>query len=199
MTDHKDENERAADLVRRIGTGDHSAEREIILLYDRRLLVKLRQHTYDRHRISDLRQEVWIRVLEALRDGRVSEPKKFFGFLLGTARYVVLEDIKARKRQVVSLDDIAPLRDTGKAIELLLDQSHMAEKVRKAVQSLSDRDRQVIVRHYLREEPKEETCRLLGLTSMNYNNILYRARKRLAAILEKLNGEAEEPPVRAVR
>lgn len=178
------ENTRAAALVERITAGDRGAEAELIALFDRRLLVKLRQHHPDPELIADLRQEVWLRVLQVLRRGGVDHPRRFFGFLLGTVRNVVLEDRKASTRHATATDEfLETIPDPGDGIELLLDRDQLAGRLRECLAQMSDRDRQVLVRHYLCEEDKAVTCRLLGLSVLNYNNVLYRARQRLAALL----------------
>jgi RNA polymerase sigma-70 factor (ECF subfamily) len=186
------ENRRAAELVRQVADGRRQSEGELILMYDRRLLVKLRTKTSDPDRVQELRQEVWMRVIEVARRGGVRQPERFYGFLLGIARNVLLEDFKKRKADVVSLDAVATIRDTAAGVASVLDRRLIASTLRRLIGQLSERDREIIVRHYVREDPKEVTCELLGLTSLNYNNVLYRARRRLAGLLRGVEGMSEQ-------
>lgn len=198
-TDFGAENARAAGLVRQIAAGQRSAEAELIRLYDRRVLVKLRQYNHDADVVSDLRQEVWIRVIEALRAGTVQQPERVCGFVLGTARNVVLEHRKAMRRRSADVDEVADLPALEPGVEALLDRDWLAGRLRECLGDLQERDREILVRHYLREDDKEMTCQLLGLSSLNYNNVLHRARHRLADIMQRSGGLAARPRLRRVR
>ena len=48
----------------------------------------------------------------------------------------------------------------------------------------SQRDRAILVRFYLDEEDKETLCRDLGLSPLQFDKILHRARGRLRKLLE---------------
>jgi RNA polymerase sigma-70 factor (ECF subfamily) len=61
--------------------------------------------------------------------------------------------------------------------------------VRKVLGELkSERDRQVLFRFYVAEEEKEKICASLGLTSLHFNRVLFRARERFRELYEQ-----EEP------
>ena len=49
----------------------------------------------------------------------------------------------------------------------------------------SARDRAAIVRFYLDEERKEQICADLGLTELQFNLVLFRARNRLRQIFQQ--------------
>jgi RNA polymerase sigma-70 factor (ECF subfamily) len=74
-----------------------------------------------------------------------------------------------------------------------LDQLLAQEKagiVRQVITELnSDRDREVLLRFYLREEEKEQICADLGLSSLHFNRVLFRARERYKQLFEKLTRE----------
>jgi RNA polymerase sigma-70 factor (ECF subfamily) len=42
----------------------------------------------------------------------------------------------------------------------------------------SERDRQVLFRFYLAEEDKDQICKDLGLSSLHFNRVVFRARER---------------------
>jgi RNA polymerase sigma factor (sigma-70 family) len=194
------ENRHAAVLVHAAARGDRNAEAELIRIYDRRVLVKLRQHLPEAEVVLDLRQEVWLRIVEALRGGGIQQPERFCGFLLGTVRNVMRERVKANRRSPVPLDDVPePIAD-GTDAEQFLDEDWRAEQVRHCLSELGDRDREILVRHYLREDDKRMTCEVLGLSSLNYNNVLHRARQRLAELVDRnRDAPATAPRQRALR
>ena len=126
-----------------------------------------------------------MRVIVALRRGEIDEPGHVYGFILGTARNVVREHFKARRRaKNESADALAMIPDPAIGIERLLDDELLAERLRACLSEMTERDREILVRHYLRGDPKDSTCEVLGLTSLAYNNVLHRARRRLAEMLE---------------
>ena len=48
----------------------------------------------------------------------------------------------------------------------------------------SPRDREVLVRFYLKEEERGTLCRSLGLTDLQFNRVIFRARERFRELLE---------------
>jgi RNA polymerase sigma-70 factor (ECF subfamily) len=67
---------------------------------------------------------------------------------------------------------------------VLLDEE--AETVRRLIRELpTDRDRQLLLRYYVSEEEKESLCADLGLDSLHFNRVLFRARQRFKEILER--------------
>ena len=53
------------------------------------------------------------------------------------------------------------------------------------------RDRQVLVRYYLRDEDKATLCHDLGLSDEHFNRVLHRARERFRALLGRRYAIAE--------
>jgi len=71
-----------------------------------------------------------------------------------------------------------------------------AEMVRRLIGELpTDRDRQLLLRFYVGEEDKERICADLGLDSLHFNRVLFRARQRFKELLERSTGRrtAERP------
>ena len=57
--------------------------------------------------------------------------------------------------------------------------SELAEIVRRVLSEMtSERDRQVLFRFYIAGDGKDAICRDLGLTSLHFNRVLFRARER---------------------
>ena len=51
----------------------------------------------------------------------------------------------------------------------------------------SARDRQVLFRFYIAEENKEDICSDLGLSSLHFNRVLFRARERFRELYEQMH------------
>jgi RNA polymerase sigma-70 factor (ECF subfamily) len=176
----------ARELVRRIHAGDRAAEGELVERYSRGVLHHLRRMTGDPARSDDLHQETFRVVLLRLRTEGLEQPEKLAGFLLGTARNLFLGQHRKRVRRgedreppAVDLPDPRP----GQLARVL------EEEEARAVQGLiaelgTDRDRELLLRFYVAEEDKERICGDLGLTSLHFNRVLFRARQRFKELLE---------------
>jgi RNA polymerase sigma-70 factor (ECF subfamily) len=180
-----DEAEVATDLVRRIAAGDAAAEGELVERYSRGLLYLLRRLAPEM--ADDLHQETFRIVLERLRKRGLDEPASLAGFLRGTARNLVLAERRKTARRRTDLDDdelaqaVHPAPSQLSAV--LLDEE--AETVRRLIHELpTERDRQLLLRYYVAEEDKESLCADLGLDSLHFNRVLFRARQRFKELLQ---------------
>jgi RNA polymerase sigma-70 factor (ECF subfamily) len=181
-----DEARIATDLVRRIGAGDGSAEGELVQRYSRGLLYLLRRLAPEL--ADDLHQETFRIVLERLRKRGLDDPAGLAGFLRGTARNLVLAERRKTARRRTDADEEELAQATNPApsqlSEVLLDEE--AETVRRLIRELpTDRDRQLLLRYYVSEEEKDRLCEDLGLDSLHFNRVLFRARQRFKEILER--------------
>jgi RNA polymerase sigma-70 factor (ECF subfamily) len=120
------------------------------------------------------------------RQGRVAQPERLAGYVFRVA----LNLYRNYRRE---FDNRAELRAGGDVVQHLpgagavddaLD-SGVVRAVRGIVASLpTARDREIVKRFYLDEEDKDEICRSLGLASLHFDKVIFRARQRLRALLE---------------
>lgn len=176
-----DEAQIAADLARRVAEGDASAETELVERYSRGLLFFLRRMTQDPALADDLHQDTFRVVLERLRDKGLEDPGRLAGFLRRTARNLFLGHYrKTTRRKTDSMEEDKPPPvdpSPNQLDETLLTEE--ARQVRRVIHELeTDRDRQLLHRFYILEEPKERICDDLALSSLHFNRVLFRARQR---------------------
>jgi RNA polymerase sigma-70 factor, ECF subfamily len=185
------ESEVAASLVQRIRSGDRRAESELVERYSRGLLFFLRRTTRSPTLSDDLHQDTFRIALERLRRDGLGEPEKLSSFLLGTARNLFLGDYRKRARRGEDMDtelDADPLDPRPGQLDAYL-RREQAESVQRLIAELpTDRDRQVLLRFYVAEEDKESICSDLGLSSLHFNRVLFRARQRFKELLEHNRG-----------
>ena len=181
------EEEVASDLVSRVALGEAQAEAELVERYSRGLLILLRRRSGRADLADDLHQETFRVVLERLRDRGLDQPERLAGFIHRTAENLFLGHYrKTRRRQTAGGERMPELADPGPGPlgETLSDEA--AAFVRRVLADLKPpRDRQILYRFYLAEEAKERICADLGLTSLHFNRVLYRARGRLRELLEQ--------------
>jgi RNA polymerase sigma-70 factor (ECF subfamily) len=166
-------------LVRRIRAGDRRAEDELVRRYQRGVGAVLRRAGADAATADDLSQETFATSLRKIRAGEVREPERLAGFLCSLARNLAIEHYrKAGSRRTAGLSDTDFASPEPSPLDDLL-RTERAAVVRKVLAELpSERDRQVLFRFYLAEEDKDGICRDLGLSSLHFNRVVFRARER---------------------
>lgn len=191
-----------AALVARIRAGDPAAEAELVEGYRHGLSYLLRKLTGDPALSEDLQQETLQVALRRIRAGELREPEKLSGFLRQTAKNLAIIEYRREHRRSARLEgseEWAPERGPADPAESQLSSVLRQEEaglVRRVLREMrSDRDRQLLVRYYLAEHAKEEICRDLGLSSLNFNLVLFRARERFRKLVE----EAEDRRLDALR
>jgi len=166
------------DLAGRVQAGDRQAEEELVARYQRGVGFVLRRSVRDTHVVEDLSQETFRIALEKIRHGDLREPAKLAGFLCSLARNLAIEHFRRASAQRSSGSSEESLSAAPGPLEDLL-RSEQARIVRRILSDLpTERDRQILLRFYLAEEDKETICRDLGLTSLHFNRVLFRARER---------------------
>lgn len=176
------------DLARRIGSGDRSAEQELVERYGRALLYLLKRRTRDPELALDLRQDTFRIAIEKLRAGEIQEPERIAAYLRGIALNLVVGDARKNVRRQTTVDseavDVAADEDGGPPEDVA------REQTRQAVRALLDelpvaRDREILIRVYLEEEDKESICGRLGVDSAHFNRVLFRAKQRFRELLAR--------------
>ncbi|MFL6194010.1 MAG: RNA polymerase sigma factor [Thermoanaerobaculia bacterium] len=183
------EAEVATELVRRIHAGDSRAEADLVERYSRGLLYMLRRAAGDPALADDLHQEAFRVVLERLRERGLEDPERLAGFLHRTAKNLLVAGYRktARRKTEGEVDGMEAVPDpaSGPLQESLRQEE--AALVRRLIGELeTDRDRQILYRFYIAEEDKERICDDLGLSSLHFNRVLFRARQRFKELLERV-------------
>lgn len=177
----------ATELVRRIGGGDVAAEAELVARYGPGLRYLLRHLVADPAAAEDLHQETLVVALAKLRRGELRDPDKLPAFLRGTARNLARGERRRRWRwSDLPAEEFSEARDRsrGPLGELLLGEE-MALVRRLLGELPSPRDREVLLRFCVAEEDKERICADLGLSRLQFNLVLFRARRRFRELYER--------------
>ncbi len=175
-----------SDLAGRIAVGDRAAEEQMVALFGRGVALLLDRHTSGRPEAEDLFQDTFRVALEKLRRGELREAEKLPGFLAQIARNLAIEHYRkaTRRRTEADSDAVAEVaaEGTGQLSEVLAREN--AALVRRVIAELgNDRDRQVLLRFYLAEEDRDRIAADFGLTALQFNRVLHRARQRYKELL----------------
>jgi len=180
------EHEVAADLVRQIGLGVRAAEEALVKRYGAGLLYLLKRRSRDPDLALDIRQDALRVVIEKLRSGPIEQPERLAAYLRGVALNLCVAQRRKDFRRATTADSEAleaAADDRAGPSDLL-----SAEQLKRAVRQLLDelptpRDRDILTRVYLLDEDKDAICAALGVDSVHFNRVLFRAKQRFRELI----------------
>jgi RNA polymerase sigma-70 factor (ECF subfamily) len=178
-----------AALARRIASADARSARAAEDALYRRLAPRVRlyglKHLRDRHAAADLVQHVMMTTIERLRGGKLRNPERLASFVLGMCRMVVLDLRRTYARRERLLETFGDQEAMGEPETTdRLDR----EKLLRALDTLSERERSVLVMTFYDDRPAAQIAAELDLSEANVRVIRHRALERLR---ERVLGKGE--------
>ncbi len=168
----------------RASTPRQSFERALIRDYPGMTTLLLR-HTRNRQLAADLLQDAIVTTLAKLDAGTASPTPEIAGYVFRTAMNHLRNH---RRHERLRAGDGTVADETASDSASPEEQSQReanARAVRQVLNGLASwRDREVLVRFYLREQSKQEICTALGLGDLDFNRVIFRARERMRRQLE---------------
>ncbi|MDH3926073.1 MAG: sigma-70 family RNA polymerase sigma factor [Xanthomonadales bacterium] len=188
MTDtgYNEEREAASALVSRVKNGEPTAEAEMVERYSRGLRYLLRRKTRNTQLAEDLLQETWTIALVKIRENRLDNPGRLAGYLAGIANNVAIGEQRRvnRQRTAVNSEIVALIPDESESPFRQAARAEICKQVQEILADLKkERDREILQRFYVREEDKASICHRLGVDSVHFNRVLYRARQRMKSAI----------------
>jgi len=137
-------------------------------------------HTKSRHYAEDAAQETLKRAILSVKT--LKNPKKFAPWLSGICRNVSRDITTRQTTQLTNEDTIeAPKSDRNHDNEL------KNEIVRKAIASLPDTDREIIILKFYNNQSYDQISELLAISKGAINGRIKRAKFRIAKHLQQNN------------
>jgi RNA polymerase sigma factor (sigma-70 family) len=129
-------------LVRGVAAGDPDAERQFAVRYMPPVKAMLMARLRDADLAADLKQDVMIEALCALRKGQIQDPEKLTQFVLGIARNCLNNYFRSSKRvTAVELPDDIPDLSNGAFHREEMEQENRALR---AIENLDSLDRMIL-------------------------------------------------------
>jgi len=174
------------DLASRIAQGSREAEEELVRRFARGVELIVAHAVSNQSVVEDIRQDTFRIAIENIRRGQLQDPNKIAAFVCGIARNLAITYYRRPARAEVGDLPLTMLADShATQLESLL-REEKAGLVRTILAEMSsERDRDILRRFYLLEHPKESICHDLGLSSLHFNRVLFRARERYRELYEK--------------
>ena len=175
-------------LVSSVEQGDKLAESGLYEKYSDRIYFLALSELHSREDAEDVRAETFVRVLLALRQGKLRKPDSLSSFIVGIALNVIRES-RRRKLSTESLTD-RELNLAGEASpeDVFLNQE-VSRSIEETARHLKPREREFLRMYYYEELPKEEIARVLGIKEERLRLIKSRALKRFRETYQKLKRE----------
>ena len=171
-------------LVERVRAGEPDALEELYGLFTKGIRFYLCRQLGPQD-LDDRVHDVFLTITQSIQSGELREPERLMGYVRTVVRRQVAAridaNVHARRRQT-SLEDGVVLRDHSPDPERLAIQGQNTEVALRILNSIAKRDRDVLVRFYLNEQPADQICREMGLTETQFRLIKSRAKARFGEL-----------------
>lgn len=181
------------DLLARAKRGEMLAYDELVRHYQGRIYALVYNMTSNKEDAEDLVQDVFVKAYASL--ARFEEKSSFYTWVYRIAINRTLNFLKKRKRNPkMSLDDVDNGVERDPAyVELSARESpfrdatlsELQEKLNKALMTLSENHRTVVVLHDIQGVPHEEIASMIGCSQGTVRSRLFYARQQLQAELSE--------------
>lgn len=185
-----------ARLAAAIRTGDRRAEDEFVRRYSVGLVTVLRVRSHDPELAKDLAQEALRIVLLRLRAGKLDQPESLAGFLRGTALNLLANELRRSERRLAdsSSDWMDQLVGESSDPYDTVESEDLVQTMRQVIGGMKvERDRDLLWRYYVDEDPKEKLCAHFELSPEHFDRVLHRARSRLKELWQSFCARGAAP------
>jgi RNA polymerase sigma-70 factor, ECF subfamily len=172
------------EYLARFRDGDAATQRHFTSYFGDLLRIKLGARVRSAALVEDARQETFLRVFAALRQGKLQQPERLGAFVNSVCNNVILEMFRAEGRH-------APLeKDTPEPLDHRDDpEQHFVtkqnkEQVERVLAMLPEKDRDLLKQVFWQERARDEICRDFGVDRNYLRVLVHRAKTRVREILE---------------
>jgi RNA polymerase sigma-70 factor (ECF subfamily) len=172
------------DLVARVRAGDGAAMEELYRVFSG----GIRFHLYRQFGSTDLDDKVhdiFVSVAQSIRNGEIREPERLMGYVRTVVRRQVAAYIDGAvqdRRRRTGLEPDMVLSDHRPNPERRAIERQHIDLAMRVLKAVPKRDREVLVRFYLKEEDPSLICREMELTETQFRLIKSRAKARFGEL-----------------
>jgi RNA polymerase sigma-70 factor (ECF subfamily) len=177
-----------AAIVERIKQNDPGAMEEFYVAFSRGVRYYLCRQLSPQE-IDDKVHDTFLIVVQAIQRGDLREPERLMGFVRTVVRRQVAAHIDhavSSRREMVEVDSAPNLFDLARSPEETAIVEQRIEIMREVLAELSERDREILSRFYVKEQTQAEICRDMGLTETQFRLLKSRAKTRFGEIGKRL-------------
>lgn len=180
-----------ATLLAEIASGNKKYEQYLVSNYWKGLYFVLNRRAQNPDLAADLAQETMLIVITKARNGEIENPAALPAYIRQTGVNLLIAHYrKETRRKTEDTDDIdVQFANTSVDASEKINIEQLVCVVKQVINELpTERDRQIILRHFQYGQNKAVVCQELELSTEHFDRVLFRARQRLKQILQaKLN------------
>jgi RNA polymerase sigma-70 factor (ECF subfamily) len=138
--------------------------------------------------LEDKVHDTFLIVVNAIKRGDLREPERLMGFVRTVVRRQVaayIEQAVHTRREQADLETGITVADRKRNPEQEAMLKQKAELMKSALEALSQRDRDILIRFYLYEQTQEQICREMCLTETQFRLLKSRAKAKFGEIGRK--------------
>jgi RNA polymerase sigma factor (sigma-70 family) len=171
-------------LVERIRTGDPSGLEELYGVFTRGIRFYLCRELGPQD-LDDKVHDAFLTIAQSIRRGDLREPERLMGYVRTVIRRQVAAHIGSAveaRRSRVDADQGATLRDYQPDPERNVIERQNIDLAMRVLNSLPRRDREVLIRFYLKEQSPRQICRDMNFTETQFRLTKSRAKARFTEL-----------------
>ncbi|MBL8205776.1 MAG: sigma-70 family RNA polymerase sigma factor [Blastocatellia bacterium] len=173
------------DLVNKIQQGDSAAEAVLYEKFSQRIYFLALSELRSKDDAEDIRAETFLRVIQALREGKLRSADSLPSFIVGFALNVIRE-LRRHTSRTDSLEDHDyDVAGDGSLEDVFLD-AEASRAIEEAAKQLKPREQQFLRMYYYEELPKEEISARLGIKEDRLRLIKSRTLQSFREIYKKI-------------
>ncbi len=179
-----------ADIVSRIRDGDSAAMEELYAIFAKGIRYFLLRNLGSED-LDDRVHDCFVIVAEAIRKGDLRDPARLMGFVRTVVKRQIAANIETaihKRRSEVEFEESSMfnISDWKDNPEKSLLSRQRAEIARKVMTGISRRDREILQRFYVDEQPQEQICQEMGLTYNQFRLLKSRAKARFGDLGKRM-------------
>ncbi len=172
-------------LVTSIQQGDSAAEAALYEKFSARIYFLALSELRSKDDAEDVRAETFLRVIQALRDGKLRSAEALPSFIVGFALNIIRELVR-HKYKTESLEDYEyDVAGEGSLEDVFLD-AETSRAMEEVAKKLKPREQQFLRMYYYEELSKEEISARLGIKEDRLRLIKSRTLQSFREIYKKL-------------
>jgi RNA polymerase sigma-70 factor (ECF subfamily) len=138
--------------------------------------------------LEDKVHDTFLIVVNAIKRGDLREPERLMGFVRTVVRRQVaayIENAVHLRREQADLETSVTVVDRKQNPEQEAIVRQKSALMKSALESLSKRDRDILIRFYLKEQTQEQICQEMALTETQFRLLKSRAKAKFGDIGKK--------------
>jgi RNA polymerase sigma-70 factor (ECF subfamily) len=164
-----------------------SAEAALYEKYSRRVYYLALSELRSPEDAEDVRTETFLRVIKAMREGKIRSLESLPSFIVGTTLNVIRERVRNKYKTAQIANQMSERARTHSLDDFFLDPV-VKRAIEQLIQRMKPREQSFLRMYYYEELPPEEIARRLGLKPERLRLMKSRTLKRFREIYDRLVG-----------